>query len=270
MESTGVYWRPVWNILEGHFRLLLANPAQVKALLGRKSDRRDARRLAEFLEDGRLDPSFVPPREIRTLRQLTRDRVGLVEEQTRLHNQIRDLLETANIKLGNVASDILGETGRRILAALASGQDDLGIVLIQKRNALEASVKTLDQEMEQARADAQEAKDSLMQVKGEIQKLKDEKDRMLAQMQSAQARLKIQNQLDGLSVDAEVRALDNVREHIRNTVAEAKMGSELRDSDLDVKLARLRQSSGAITARQQLEEMKRARLAQSESTGKSM
>ena len=59
MESTGVYWRPVWNILEGHFRLLLANPAQVKALLGRKSDRRDARRLAEFLEDGRLDPSFV-------------------------------------------------------------------------------------------------------------------------------------------------------------------------------------------------------------------
>ncbi|HMV05708.1 MAG TPA: PspA/IM30 family protein [Accumulibacter sp.] len=155
-------------------------------------------------------------------------------------------------------------------AALASGQDDLGIVLIQKRNALEASVKTLDQEMEQARADAQEAKDSLMQVKGEIQKLKDEKDRMLAQMQSAQARLKIQNQLDGLSVDAEVRALDNVREHIRNTVAEAKMGSELRDSDLDVKLARLRQSSGAITARQQLEEMKRARLAQSESTGKSM
>jgi len=155
-------------------------------------------------------------------------------------------------------------------AALASGQDDLGIVLIQKKNALEASVKTLDQEMEQARADAQEAKDSLMQVKGEIQKLKDEKDRMLAQMQSAQARLKIQNQLDGLSVDAEVRALDNVREHIRNTVAEAKMGSELRDSDLDVKLARLRQSSGAITARQQLEEMKRARLAQSEGTGKSM
>jgi phage shock protein A len=91
--------------------------------------------------------------------------------------------------------------------------------------------------MEQARTDAQEAKDSLIQVKAEIQKLKDEKDRMLAQMHSAQARLKIQNQLDGLSVDAEVRALDNVREHIRNTVAEAKMGSELRDSDLDVKLA---------------------------------
>ena len=155
-------------------------------------------------------------------------------------------------------------------AALATGQDELGIVLIQKKNALEASIKVLEQDMEQARTDAQEAKDSLIQVKAEIQKLKDEKDRMLAQMHSAQARLKIQNQLDGLSVDAEVRALDNVREHIRNTVAEARMGSELRDSDLDVKLARLRQSSGAITARQQLEEMKRARSVQTDSTGKSM
>jgi len=180
----------------------------------------------------------------------------------RRREEIASRLESERGELAAISADLN--------AALATGQDELGIVLIQKKNALEASVKTLDQEMEQARADAQEAKDSLMQVKGEIQKLKDEKDRMLAQMQSAQARLKIQNQLDGLSVDAEVRALDNVREHIRNTVAEAKMGSELRDSDLDVKLARLRQSSGAITARQQLEEMKRARLAQSESTGKSM
>lgn len=157
-------------------------------------------------------------------------------------------------------------------AALASGQDDLGIVLIQKKNALEASIRTLEQDMVQASRDAEEAKSSLMQVKGEIQKLKDEKDRMLAQMHSAQARLKIQNQLDGLSVDAEVRALDNVREHIKNTVAEAKMGSELRESDLDVQLAKLRQSSGSITARQQLEEMKRARSAQAAATagGKAM
>lgn len=157
-------------------------------------------------------------------------------------------------------------------AALASGQDDLGIVLIQKKNALEASIKALEQDMEQARGDADEAKASLLQVKSEIQKLKDEKDRMLAQMLSAQARLKIQNQLEGLSVDAEVRALDNVREHIKNTVAEAKMGAELRDSDLDVQLAKLRQSSGSITARQQLEEMKRARAGQTTAapSGKSM
>ena len=180
----------------------------------------------------------------------------------RRREEISARLESERSELAAISADLN--------AALATGQDELGIVLIQKKNALEASTKVLDQEMEQARTDAQEAKDSLIQVKAEIQKLKDEKDRMLAQMHSAQARLKIQNQLDGLSVDAEVRALDNVREHIRNTVAEAKMGSELRDSDLDVKLARLRQSSGAITARQQLEEMKRARSVQTDTTGKSM
>ena len=155
-------------------------------------------------------------------------------------------------------------------AALATGQDELGIVLIQKKNALEASIKTLEQDMEQARTDADEAKSSLIQVKNEIQKLKDEKDRMLAQMLSAEARMKIQNQLEGLSVDAEVRALDNVREHIKNTVAEAKMGSELRDSDLDVQLNKLRQSSGTITARQQLEEMKRVKATQAAGNSKSM
>ena len=155
-------------------------------------------------------------------------------------------------------------------AALATGQDELGIVLIQKKNALEASIKTLEQDMEQARTDADEAKSSLIQVKSEIQKLKDEKDRMLAQMLSAEARMKIQNQLEGLSVDAEVRALDNVREHIKNTVAEAKMGSELRDSDLDVQLNKLRQSSGTITARQQLEEMKRVKATQATGNSKSM
>jgi phage shock protein A len=180
----------------------------------------------------------------------------------RRREEISTRLENDRGELAAISADLN--------AALATGQDELGIVLIQKKNALEASVKTLEQEMEQARGDAQEAKDSLIQVKAEIQKLKDEKDRMLAQMQSAQARLKIQSQLDGLSVDAEVRALDNVREHIKNTVAEAKMGSELRDSDLDVKLAKLRQSSGAITARQQLEEMKRARNVQADTAGKSM
>ena len=180
----------------------------------------------------------------------------------RRREEISARLENERNELAAISADLN--------AALATGQDELGIVLIQKKNALEASIKVLEQEMEQARTDAQEAKDSLIQIKAEIQKLKDEKDRMLAQMHSAQARLKIQNQLDGLSVDAEVRALDNVREHIRNTVAEAKMGSELRDSDLDIKLARLRQSSGAITARQQLEEMKRARSVQTDTTGKSM
>lgn len=181
----------------------------------------------------------------------------------RRREDISARLATENAELAAITGDLN--------AALATGQDDLGIVLIQKKNALEASIKTLEQDMEQARGDADEAKSSLLQVKSEIQKLKDEKDRMLAQMLSAQARLKIQGQLDGLSVDAEVRALDTVREHIKNTVAEARMGSELRDSDLDVKLAKLRQSSGSITARQELEAMKQARAGQAAaSTGKAM
>lgn len=154
--------------------------------------------------------------------------------------------------------------------AISTGQDDLAVVLIQKKNALETSIGGLKDEMEQAKKDADDAKESLLQVKNEIEKLKAEKDRMLAQMQSAQARLKIQNQLEGLSVDAEVRALGNVREHIQNTVAEANLGKELRDSDLDVRLGKLRQSSGAVTAKQQLEEMKRARTAQAASSSKSM
>lgn len=154
--------------------------------------------------------------------------------------------------------------------AIATGQDDLAVVLIQKKNALDASIAALKCDLDQAQKDADDAKDSLIQVKSEIDKLKAEKDRMLAQMQSAQARLKIQDQLEGLSVDAEVRALGNVREHIQNTVAEANLGKELRDSDLDVRLAKLRQSSGAVTAKQQLEEMKKARQAQTAAAGKSM
>ena len=124
MESTGVYWRPVWNVLEEQgFRLLLVNPAQVKALQGRKTDRRDAQRIAESLQDGRLDPSFVPPREIRELWQLLRHRLSLLQQRGEAHNQIRDLFETANRKLSSVASDLLDVSGRRIIEALIAGQD---------------------------------------------------------------------------------------------------------------------------------------------------
>ena len=157
--------------------------------------------------------------------------------------------------------------------AISTAQDDLAMVLIQKKNALDASIAALKIDLDAAMKDGEDAKDSLLQVKGEIEKLKAEKDRMLAQMLSAQARVKIQNQLEGLSVDAEVRALDNVREHIKNTVAEANLGQELRNSDLDVRLGKLRQSSGSITAKQQLDEMKKARAAQAAGTagsGKSM
>lgn len=125
MESTGVYWRPIWNVLEeqGFERLLLANPVQVKALAGRKSDGRDCQRIAEYMQDRRLDASLVPPREIRELRHLLRHRLSLLQQRNEVHNQIRDLFETANVKLSSVVSDLLGLSGRRIIEALIAGED---------------------------------------------------------------------------------------------------------------------------------------------------
>lgn len=143
--------------------------------------------------------------------------------------------------------------------AMATNQDDLAVVLIQKKNSLESALADLTADAQQATADADNAKDSLIQVKSEIDKLKAEKDRMLAQMHSAQARIKIQGQLDGLSVDAEVQALGAVRDHIKGQVAQASLGAELQNSDLDVRLSKLRQSSGSVTAKAQLEAMKQAR-----------
>jgi transposase len=137
MESTGVYWRPLWNVLEDQgFRLLLVNPAQVKALAGRKSDGRDARRIAEYLQDGRLDASFVPPLEIRQLRMMLRHRVSLLEQRNEVHNQIRDLFETASLKLSSVASDLLGLTGRRIIEALIAGEESPEILSWKVRGRL--------------------------------------------------------------------------------------------------------------------------------------
>ena len=122
-DCDGIHWRPIWKILDGHgFGLVLANPKQVKALHGRKSDKRDSQRIAEFLQDRRIDPSFVPPPEIRRLRDLLRYRVSLLEQQNETHNKIRDLFETANIKLSSVASDLLGVTGQRIIEALIAGE----------------------------------------------------------------------------------------------------------------------------------------------------
>jgi len=142
MESTGVYWRPVWNVLEGHgFRLLLVNPAQVKALQGRKSDRRDARRIAEYLHDNRLDASFVPPPEIRELRQILRHRLSLLHERGEVHNQIRDLFETANLKLSSVVSDLMGVSGCRIMEAMIAGEDSPELLSWKLRGQLRKKEK---------------------------------------------------------------------------------------------------------------------------------
>jgi transposase len=113
----------VWQALEGHFQIILANPYQVKNIPGRKTDARDCQWLAELLAHGLVRPSFVPPRPTRDLRDLTRYRVKLTEERNRIHNRLHKVLEDACIKLDTVASDIVGATGRSIITAIIAGQE---------------------------------------------------------------------------------------------------------------------------------------------------
>lgn len=124
MESTGDYWKPVFNLLEGNVDVLLVNGQQVKHVPGRKTDVQDAEWLAELLSYGLLKPSFIPAKPQRDLRDLTRYRLNLVEERGRLINRLQKLLEGANIKLASVASDVVGVSGRRMLTALVAGQTD--------------------------------------------------------------------------------------------------------------------------------------------------
>jgi transposase len=125
MESTGVYWRPVFNLLEDDERtVVLVNPQHMRAVPGRKTDVKDSEWLADLLRHGLVQPSFIPPAPIRALRELTRHRKALVQQRTQEVNRLQKVLEGANIKLGAVASDILGKSGRCMLDALARGEQD--------------------------------------------------------------------------------------------------------------------------------------------------
>jgi transposase len=122
MESTGVYWKPIYNILEGHFTVLLVNAQHVKHVPGRKTDVKDCQWLAQLLQCGLLNASFVPDRPQRDMRDLTRHRAQLVAQQVAVGNRIHKTLEDTNIKLGLVASDVLGASGRDMLRALIDGR----------------------------------------------------------------------------------------------------------------------------------------------------
>ena len=124
MESTGVFWKPIWNLLEGGFTIVLVNARHVKQVPGRKRDVSDAEWLAQLLQHGLLQASFVPPTPIRELRDLTRHRTTLLQERTRVVNRIHKVLEDANIKLSAVATDIMGVSGRAMLRAIVAGETD--------------------------------------------------------------------------------------------------------------------------------------------------
>lgn len=124
MESTGVYWKPIYNLLEGHLELLVVNAHHIKAVPGRKTDVKDAEWIAELLQHGLLKASFIPPRSQRDWRDLTRYRTSLVQERVRIVNRLQKVLEDANLKLAGVATDVMGKSGRVMLEAILAGATD--------------------------------------------------------------------------------------------------------------------------------------------------
>lgn len=149
MESTGVYWRPVFNVLEEHFaQVMVVNAAHLKAVPGKKTDVKDAQWIAELLSCGLLRPSFIPPRPQRELRELTRGRKQLIEQQSRLANRVQKVLEDTNIKLASVVSDILGKSARQMLWALLEGETDLDKIAGMGRGRLRDKQPALRQALE--------------------------------------------------------------------------------------------------------------------------
>ncbi len=145
MESTGVYWKPIYNLLEGEFELLLVNAAHIKAVPGRKTDVRDCEWIADLLRHGLLPSSFVPDRPQRELRELTRYRTQLIRERSSEVNRLQKTLEGANIKLASVATDIMGVSGRQILSALIGGQADESAMAQLAKGRMRDKIPQLEQ-----------------------------------------------------------------------------------------------------------------------------
>ena len=148
MESTGVYWKPVYGLLEDAFRVLVVNAQHIKAVPGRKTDVKDAEWIAELLQHGLLRGSFIPPRPQRELRELVGHRRSLVEQRSRVANRIQKVLEGANIKLSSVATDVLGSSGRAMLSALAAGETDPVVLAELARGRLREKLGALQEALE--------------------------------------------------------------------------------------------------------------------------
>lgn len=149
MGSTGVYWKPVWNILEpAGFDLLLANAQEVKNVPGRKTDQKDSQWIADLQRHGMLRKSFVPPREIRELRDLTRTRATLTQDHSSICNRIQKVLEDGNIKLACVASDVFGASGRAMVNALMNGESDAQVLAELSKGRLRAKLTQLQRALD--------------------------------------------------------------------------------------------------------------------------
>jgi transposase len=195
MESTGQYWRAVWNILEGHFeKLILVNPQHIKGLKGQKTDPKDAQWIAGLLETGKLKGSLVPPREIRELRDLTRQRVHLLEDLNRVKNRIEQLCQTGNIKVSSVATDAFGVSGRRMLKAIVEGKRDPGWMADYARGALRGKRRELEAALDGSFTDNQrwlldKELRQLEWLEGQVQALEQEIERRVEPFEDAIRRL---------------------------------------------------------------------------------
>ena len=148
MESTGIYWQPVYNLLEGHFKLLVINAQHLKKVPGRKTDMKDAQWIAQLLQCGLLRSSFIPDRQQREVRDVTRQQTKLVQQRNAVDNRIQKVLESANIKLGSVASDVMGVSGRKMIEGLIAGQTDVVALAEMAQRRLRDKIPQLQRALE--------------------------------------------------------------------------------------------------------------------------
>lgn len=203
MESTGVYWKPVYNVLEGVCDVMLVNAHHIKQVPGRKTDVKDCEWIADLLRHGLLKPSFIPPAPIRDLRELTRYRAAMVHDRTRLANRVQKLAESGNIKLAQVLSDALGVSGRRMLRALAKGERDLDRIVALADRQLDGKRELLRKALNGRLTDAQRY------VLGEVLDRYEEVDRAIARV-SERIRDEIGTQQQDPFVAEAIRLLDGV------------------------------------------------------------
>src|SRR6201987_3958532 len=205
LESTGVYWKPVWNLLEGQFAVLLVNAQHIKAVPGLKTDQKDSEWIADLLQHGLLRASFVPPTPTRELRDLTRYRASLAQEINRIANRIQKVLEDANIKLASVATDTLGASGRAMLEAIVNGEQDSQRLLGVSRGGLSNQNSPLQRAL-QGRVSThhrfllRETLDPIYFVECKMQRIEQEIEERLRPFQSEVARWCTMPGLDRVTV----------------------------------------------------------------------
>jgi len=193
-----------------------------------------------------------------------------IEERIKKHRELKKAVSGIVYLRNKLASELdqkskqLVEVNLAIPVAVEEGEDEAALVLIEQKNELETAIESLNVELEKVSSQAEDSKSGLLQFQGEIEKLKREKMEMLAKKANAEARLKIQETLDGLSTDADIKALENVRESIEKKTAEADVGAEIKGESLDQKLKKIKSKTANAAARSQLAEMKKQMAAKKE------